>query len=466
MLFIFLSFLFMGGVSAAGNMTIAAPGAPQDNPDHIIIEINQTRGWTIAGPAGEPPSKIDIQVNPEDVTWISLYFRDTAEEHFEDGTGIAEQSGLIIDGRIIRSWSFYDPWLFEGFREGWDGSHETWKSYYDPSFRISIKYKPAYLSRSSYSFPLFSKDVNVHYKNLWADGDAGFEEVISLCIAGPEALSLDPVRANWESWHLDQMTPWEIAAYGTFLAAFKTLYTWEDASEIAAQNLNLSYVRLKPAFMICGVTNGGFVGGCGYTYMHAPFPTIYDYCILGDLNNYQDYRDYDRREKAFNIVRGILLKELEAIILESVGVNVVSPVQEIMEALENGEAIIDHDPSLIEYLEIRAGQSYMFIDLAGSGWTTIGTYSLVGWICGAAGSGGACYHYELTHRTQRIAIKDWDLFIKGVMEIGAGACFIIGAAFAAPETGGSSFILASEMLGAFLSIWNGVEDIERTVVIS
>lgn len=82
--------------------------------------------------------------------------------------------------------------------------------------KIAFKYKPAYQSWPSL---LFSKDVNVHYKNLWAGGDAGFEEVISLCIAGPELP--DPIRANWETCHFE--TPWKTAAYGTFLTAFKTL---------------------------------------------------------------------------------------------------------------------------------------------------------------------------------------------------------------------------------------------------
>lgn len=115
------------------------------------------------------------------------------------------------------------------------------------------------------------------------------------------------------------MTPWETAAYGTFLTAFKTLYMWQDSLPIMAQNLNLTYIRNDLLFMICGVTQLGFIGGSGYTYMHAPTSTIFTHSddFWGVINN--DYRDFDRRVKAFNIARGLLLKKLETIILKKIG---------------------------------------------------------------------------------------------------------------------------------------------------
>jgi hypothetical protein len=90
------------------------------------------------------------------VNWISIYFRD-AEEHFEDDTGVVEQMGLIVNGQTEGKWSFYDPWLFEGFREGWDETHETWKYYYDPAFKITIKYKKS--NWSKWYDTVFSKYV-------------------------------------------------------------------------------------------------------------------------------------------------------------------------------------------------------------------------------------------------------------------------------------------------------------------
>ena len=237
-----LCFFFVGGVSAAdqNNFTVVACPADQQ-PDHVIISINQTRGWMISGPTGSIPSTIDVQVPHNNVNWVSIYFRDAEPiEHFEDDTGAVEQMGLIVNGQIMGKWSFYDPWLFEGFREGWDETHETWKNYYDPAFQITIKYK----SSTWHGYPLFSKYVWIHYKNLQAaDGDAGFEEIITLCTADPEALQLDPIRANWESCNTNDMTSWETAAYGTFLTAFKTLYMWQDSLSIMAQNLNLTYKK-------------------------------------------------------------------------------------------------------------------------------------------------------------------------------------------------------------------------------
>jgi len=60
-----------------------------------------------------------------------------------------------------------------------------------------------------------------------ADGDAGFEEMITLCIADSEGLKFDQVNhARFILGHR-----WEMAAYGTFLTAFKTLYIWQDSLE-------------------------------------------------------------------------------------------------------------------------------------------------------------------------------------------------------------------------------------------
>ncbi|MDI9624699.1 MAG: hypothetical protein QFX38_07420 [Methanothermobacter sp.] len=154
--------------------------------------------------------------------------------------------------------------------------------------------------------------------------------------------------------------------------------------------------------MICGVTNLGFIGGDGYTYMHTPACTLIshnDYNLWDEMNS--DPRDYLKRVKAFNIARGLLIKELETIMLNKIGINTISPVKEILSALENGNATIYHDPCYIEYLEIDTpGQVYMFIDLASDGQTIIDKYyPLLGWLSGAAGTGGACYHN--THPTNK-----------------------------------------------------------------
>ena len=433
-------------------------------PDYVIISINQTGGWIISGPMGSPPSEIDVPVNPGDVNWISIYFRDAEpSEHFEDDTGIVEEVGVIVNGQTMGKWSFYDPYFFFGG----EGSHEVWKSYYDPKFKITFRYKPS--DRCCPLF-IFSKDVWIHYKNLQAGGDAGFEEVISLCIAGGEALSLDPVRANWESWKLEGMTSWEIAAYGTFLTAFKTLYMWEDASQLLAQNLNLTYWRDRPAIMVCGVTNLGFIGGEGYTYLHAPPITIgmggYGYTVLDVVNS--EPRDYDRRVKAFNIARGIILKELETIILNRIGVNATSSVQEIISALENGTATIEHDPSLIEYFVIGTPDgTYMSIDLAGNGETEISKYyPLIGWLHGALGTGGACYHYQLTQHTQKIIVKDWVSYLTGVVEVSVGTCALV-AIFA--EVGLSEGLLTPtvwlQISGACWLIKDGIERMQNAIVV-
>ncbi|HIH61639.1 MAG TPA: hypothetical protein HA298_02985 [Methanobacteriales archaeon] len=450
-----LCFFLIGGVSAAGqdNLTVVATGSADQQPDHVIISINQTRGWIIPGPTGSPPSTIDIQVPHEDMKWISIYFRDAeTAEHFEDDTGACEQIGLIVNGQTMGKWSFYDPWLFEGFREGWGGDHETWRSYYDPTFKITIKCKP---STGKGPFYLFSKDVKIHYKNLQAaDGNAGFEEIITLCIADPENLQLDPIRANWEAWKLNDMTSWEAAAYGTFLTAFKTLYMWQDSLPILAQNLSIGYQKNYPLFMICGVTQLGFIGGSGYTYMHTPFITIDtsgDY--FWDMKDSNNYRDFDKRVKVFNIARGLLLKKLETIILKKIGVNASDPVERILEAVENGNAIITHDPVFIEWLSIGTPneQTGMFIDLACNGQTIVAEYTPIGWLYGTIGTGGACYHKDITQHTQQIKIKDWLQYIYGVLLVSCSTYMFISAILAAPETDGISLV------GAVIAM-NGIID--------
>jgi len=347
--------------------------------------------------------------------------------------------------------------LFEGFREGWDETHETWKNYYDPAFQITIKYK----SSTWHGYPLFSKYVWIHYKNLQAaDGDAGFEEIITLCTADPEALQLDPIRANWESCNTNDMTSWETAAYGTFLTAFKTLYMWQDSLSIMAQNLNLTYIRNDPLLMICGVTQLGFIGGSGYTYMHTPPITIFthnDY-FWGCTND--DYRDFDRRVKAFNIARGLLLKKLETIILKKIGVDASDPVENILEALKNGNAIITHDPSFIEELDIQTpdGQTTMFTDLAGNGETIVAEYTPIGRLYGTIGTGGACYHQHLTQHTQQIRIKNWPQYIFGALLASCCCYALIEEVFAAPETEGLSLILVPHTLDGIVRGVNMMED--------
>ncbi|MDI9624702.1 MAG: hypothetical protein QFX38_07435 [Methanothermobacter sp.] len=56
--FALLCSLLIGGVSASNSTyDIVAPGCTSQNPGNVTIEINQTKGWTISGPAGSPPSQ-------------------------------------------------------------------------------------------------------------------------------------------------------------------------------------------------------------------------------------------------------------------------------------------------------------------------------------------------------------------------------------------------------------------------
>nr|WP_048060552.1 hypothetical protein [Methanothermus fervidus] len=336
---------------------------------------------------------------------------------------------VIVNGKVYNHTLFVDPWYYEGLKEGWSWDHFDWKTYYDLAFKITIKWQR--YPWQKYPIPVFTKDVYIHYKNLRnPDGsDAGFEEVISLCIAGEEALSLDPIRAGYEAVNLNSMSNWERAAYGTFLTGFKTLYMWLDAVRIVADNLGLSYREVDnqwPLFIICGVTNGVRDGAenrgtNGYTYIHVPSLTLQkDYYYWSPDS---DPSVLDKKVKIFNIAKGLILKELEAIILRKIGIDAASPVEEVLDALKNGNAIIDHDPDFIKYLKISAPTgSYIFVDLANNGQTIAGKdyYSEIptlGEIYGAAGQGGACYHYELTQKVPRIVVKDWNKLQEGLVEL-------------------------------------------------
>lgn len=136
------------------------------------------------------------------------------------------------------------------------------------------------------------------------------------------------------------------------------------------------------------------------------------------------------------------------------------PVEKILEALKNGNAIITHDPSLIEELDIQTpdGQTTMFIDLAGNGETIVAEYTPIRWLYGTIGTGGACYHQHLTQHTQQIKVKNWPQYIFGALLASCSCCSLIAEVFAAPETGGQSLILVPGTLYTMIGGLNMMED--------
>ncbi|MGB9845798.1 MAG: hypothetical protein ACPLF9_08585, partial [Methanothermobacter tenebrarum] len=340
------------GNKATGTATYTIPIT-----GNITLTLNETKGWIIWQQRLE---NITIPLH-SGVNWISIYFKEVGDECFEDGTGIMEEIGIIQDGNIIGRWHFYDPWLLEGFREGWDGSHETWKSYYDPIFKVKLEYNDRQVIR----------EESIHYNNGL---DAGFETIQSF------AITTSKVSDDMLRYWLNREYPEGVlkAAYGTFLTALAVLWLHDRLADEVSGKFNCSWTRTSTIIM-CGVSSDG------RAYVHAPDPGMGMFAQGDDV-------------KSFRFTCSLILSEIERVALESTGLSVNSTLAEILSGISEGKVFeMIREGNIVTIMLEDNPNSKIVIDTStGLAWDL--TKSNGFWYKGALSRGSAyCYHEQLTN---------------------------------------------------------------------